>query len=209
MRTKKDFDINDITLEHVYQFIETGDPLNAPPEIVQYLEILSAVHTMSLRIDIYGSREIILKDLMVRYGVTHGKASTLYNEAIEYFYAEKETSKRAYGNFYASIVDKVINFSLLSMKDSADAKRITDMVKVAAELRGVFEEEELELPKEMFRKPFVIYSTSFEELGLQKADRKKLQEQIDKIEGLSEKEKQKLYEDADIIPYTILGNGKT
>jgi hypothetical protein len=186
MKSKRDFDINDITLEHVYQFIETGDPLNAPPEIVQYLEILSAVHTMSLRIDIYGSREIILKDLMVRYGVTHGKASTLYNEAIEYFYAEKETSKRAYGNFYASIVDKVINFSLLSMKDSADAKRITDMVKVAAELRGVFEEEELELPKEMFRKPFVIYSTSFEELGLQKADIKKLRSMNYSTEEINE-----------------------
>jgi hypothetical protein len=95
------------------------------------------------------------------------------------------------------------------MKDSADAKRITDMVKVAAELRGVFEEQEVEIPKEMFRKPFVIYSTSFEELGLQPTNRKKLQEQIDKIEGLSEKEKIKLYEDADIIPYTVLSNGKT
>lgn len=208
MKTKKDFDINDITLDHVYQFIETGDALNAPPEIVQYLEILSAVHTMSLRIDIYGSREMVLKDLMVRYGVTHGKASTLYNEAIEYFYAEKEVSKKSLGNFYANVIDKVINFSLLIMKDTADAKRIADMVKVSAELRGVFEEQEQEIPKEMFRKPFVIYSTSFEELGLQPTNRKKLQEQIDKIEGLTEKEKEKLYQDADIIPYTILNNGK-
>lgn len=192
----------------MYQFIETGDPLNAPPEIVQYLEILSAVHTMSLRIDIYGSREMVLKDLMVRYGVTHGKASTLYNEAIEYFYAEKEVSKKSLGNFYANVIDKVINFSLLIMKDTADAKRIADMVKVSAELRGVFEVQEQEIPKEMFRKPFVIYSTSFEELGLQPTNRKKLQEQIDKIEGLTEKEKEKLYQDADIIPYTILNNGK-
>jgi hypothetical protein len=145
---------------------------------------------------------------MLLYGVTHGKASTLYNEAIEYFYAEKETSKRAYGNFYASIVDKVINFSLLSMKDSADAKRITDMVKVAAELRGVFEEQEEELPKELFIKPFTVFSSNFEELGHIRTDRKKLQAQIDKIEGLSEKEKEILYRDADITPYTILNNGK-
>lgn len=203
MKSKKDFDVNDITLDHVYQFIETGDPLNAPPEIVQYLEILSAVHTMSLRIDIYGSREMVLKHIIINYGVTHGKASTLYNEAIEYFFAEKEVSKKAYGNFYANIVDQAINFTRLTMKDSSDAKRLTDMVKVAAELRGVFDEQEQEIPKEMFSKPIVIYSTDFEELGLQPTNRKKLQEQIDKIEGLSEKEKEKLYQDADITPYTL------
>ena len=46
--------INDIALEHVYDFMEKGSLNNAPQEIVDYLQMLDKIRGMFLRIDTFG-----------------------------------------------------------------------------------------------------------------------------------------------------------
>jgi len=199
--------IDKINIDDIYAFIESGNPNDAPPEIVMYLELLTRVHGMIMRIDVYGSRQKVIKHLIITEKLTHYKASQVYNEAIEYFYTDKDVSKKAWGNFYANIIDQEINFVRQIKKDSADSKRVVEMVKVAAEMRGVFEAEKEELPDEIFQRPFIVYSTKAEEVGLPKMDRNRLKEFIDKkIPDLNEKEKQRIYQEADIIPFEIFPN---
>lgn len=201
--------INEVTLDDIYDFIQTGNPDNAPEHIVEYLELLTRVDGMIRRIDKFGSKNAVVKHIVLvekLFGqkLSYYKASKIYSEAIEYFFSDAEVSKKAWGNFYANIIDQEINFARQIKKDGQDSKRIVDMAKVAAEIRGVFEEDKEELPDELFRKQFVVYSTKAEELGLPKVDRNRLKEIIDtKIPDLSEKEKLRIYQEADIVQFEV------
>ena len=204
--------INEVTLEDIYDFIESGNPDNAPEHIVEYLELLTRVDGMIRRIDKFGSKNAVVKHIVLvekLFGqkLSYYKASKIYSEAIEYFFSDAEVSKKAWGNFYANIIDQEINFARQIKKDGQDSKRIVDMAKVAAEIRGVFDEDKEELPDELFRKPFVVYSTKVEELGLPKVDRNVLKQMIDtKIPDLSEKEKLRIYQEADIVQFEVFPN---
>lgn len=198
--------INNIGLNDLKEFLETGNPDNAPEAIVQYIELLSRVHGLTLRIDKFGSKESVLKHLIAFEGLSRYKASIIYNETVEYFYSDKEVSKKAWRNFYANIIDQEINFSRRIKKDTADSKRIADMVKTAAEMRGAFDEEIEEIPAELMRTPFIVYTCDAEMLGLPKVDRNRLSAQIDAYPELSEKEKVQIKREAQIIPINIFPN---
>lgn len=198
--------INNVGLDDLKEFLETGNPDNAPEAIVQYIELLSRVHGLTLRIDKFGSKEAVLKHLIAFEGLSRYKASIIYNETLEYFYTDKEVSKKAWRNFYATIIDQEINFSRRIKKDTADSKRIADMVKTAAEMRGAFDEEIEEIPAELMRTPFIVYTCDAEMLGLPKVDRNRLSAQIDAYPELSEKEKVQIKREAQIIPINIFPN---
>jgi hypothetical protein len=168
--------------------------------------MLGKIYGMTLRIDKWGSKEAVLKHLVAFEGLSRHKASQLYNEAVEYFYTDKEVSKKAWRNFYANIIDQEINFARRIKKDTADSKRITDMTKVAAEMRGAFEEEIEEIPDELFRTPFIVYTCDAEMLGMPKVDRNKLSAQIDMYPDISEKEKIQIKREAQILPIKIFPN---
>jgi hypothetical protein len=198
--------INDVGLDDLKEFLETGNPDNAPEAIVQYIELLTRIHGMTLRIDKFGSKEAVLKHLIAFEGLSRYKASLVYNETLEYFYTDKEVSKKAWRNFYAAILDQEINFSRRIKKDTADSKRIAEMVEKAANMRGAFDEEIEELPEELFRTPYIVYTCDPELLGLPKVDRNKLSAQIDAYPELSEKEKIQIKREAQILPINIFPN---
>lgn len=199
--------IDNIKLDDIYQFIETGNPDNAPEEIVAYLEILTRIHGMIQRIDKYGSRKGVIAHLIIAEKMSHYKASQLYNEAFEYFFVEPDISKRAWANFYATMIDEEINYARQTKKDSSDSKRIVDMIKTAGEFRDIFTAEKEEIPEEMFPKQIVVYTTDISDLGLEKVDRNKLKEWIDKkAPSMTERERDRIYQEADIIPFKALLN---
>ena len=195
--------INDVGLDDLKGFMETGNPDNAPEAIVQYIELLTRVHGMTLRIDKFGSKESVLKHLIAFEGLSRYKASIIYSEALEYFYSDKEVSKKAWRNFYASIIDQEINFARRIQKDGADAKRIVEMSEKAANMRGAFDEEIEELPEELFRTPFIVYTCDAEMLGLPKVDRNRLNDQIDKYPELTEKERVRIKQEAFIPGFPL------
>lgn len=198
--------IDNIGLDDLKEFLETGNPDNAPESIVQYIELLTRIHGMTLRIDKFGSKEAVLKHLIAFEGLSRYKASLVYNETLEYFYTDKEVSKKAWRNFYAAILDQEINFSRRIKKDTADSKRIAEMVEKAANMRGAFDEEIEELPEELFRTPFIVYTCDSQLLGLPTVDRNKLSAQIDAYPELSEKEKIQIKREAQILPINIFPN---
>lgn len=199
--------IDNVTLDDIYQFMETGNPNDAPEEIVAYLEILTQIHGMMTRIDKFGSKRAVVGHLVMVQKLSVHQATKLYNEAFEYFFAEPDISKRAWANFYATIIDEEISYVRQTKENSADSKRIADMAKTAAELRDVFTADKEEIPEEMFPKEFVVYTTDIAQLGMEKVDRNKLKEFIDKkVPQLTEKERDRIYQEADIIPFKAFPN---
>lgn len=198
--------IDNVGLDDLKEFLETGNPDNAPEGIVQYVEMLGKIYSMTLRIDKFGSKEAVLKHLIAFERLSRHKASQLYNEALEYFYTDKEVSKKAWRNFYANIIDQEINFSRRIKKDTTDSKRIVDMAEKAANMRGSFDEEIEVLPEELFRTPFIVYTCDSEMLGLPTVDRNRLSAQIDAYPELSEKQKTQIKREAQILPINIFPN---
>jgi len=197
--------IEQVNLRDIYDFMETGNSKNAPAYIVDYLDLLDMVRGMYRRIDIYGSKEMIVKHLMIseKYKLSRYKAMQVCDEAQEYFYADNHISKSAWKNIYAEKVDMMINFAMQTVKDVSDAQKVVKMVLDASVLRGVNEPDKEELPPEVFQAPFVIYSCDPEFLGMPKANRQILSEMIEKFPELTEKEKNRIKQEALILPLKV------
>jgi hypothetical protein len=199
--------IEDIDLTDIYEFMERGDVRNAPEHIVKYLSLLDAARGMMLKIDKYSNDEMIIKHFILVENISRYKAKKIIDEAREYFYKDKVVSIQAWRNIYAEKAEKALNFAMLQMKDVKDATAVIKAIKDIFDIRGGNLEEKEELPEELFQKQMIVYSTNAEELGLPKVDRNRLKEFIDKkIPELSEKERDRLYQEADIIPFKTFLN---
>lgn len=199
--------IDDLNLEHIYDFMERGDVNNAPPEIVAYLDRLDKVRGMFLRIDKFGNRDTIIKHLMLVDKLSRFKAMQVCDEAQQYFYSEVKISKQAWRNIYADKAEKMINFAMLIVKDVSDAQKVQKMLLDNFELRGGNLPDKEELPESLFTPPWVIYSADAEYLGLEtKANRHKLAEMIDAYPELTEKQKVHIKREAQILPIKVFPN---
>jgi hypothetical protein len=194
--------INDISLQDIYDFMERGNPENAPEHIVAYLNLLDAARGMMLRIDKFSNDEMIIKHFILVVGLSRYKARQIIDEAREYFYCDSKVSKAAWRNIYGEKAEKALNFAMLTMKDAKDAIAVIKAIKELIDIRGVNEPDKDELPDELFQKQIVVYTTDTRQLGLPYMDRNRIKELIDKkIPGLNEKEREMIYREADILPF--------
>jgi hypothetical protein len=191
--------IDQINIKDIYDFMETGNPANAPSHIVEYLELLDKVRGMFLRIDKFGSRDMIIKHLMTAEKLSRYKAAQVCDEAREYFYSETRISKQAWKNIYADKMEQMINFAMQTVENVGDAQKVVKMLMDVAVIRGINEPDIEEIPAEVFQAPFVVYSCDAEFLGLPKVNRHKLSEMIDSFPELTEKEKIQIKREA-LIP---------
>lgn len=193
--------IDQVNIHDIYEFMETGNPKNAPEHILDYLELLDLVRGMFLRIDQFGSKESIIKHLMTapKYKLSRYKAAQVCDEAQEYFYRDSKISKDAWRNIYAEKMEKMINFAMLRVNDVNDAQKVIKMLLDASVLRGVNEPDKEELPAEVFQAPFVVYTWDTDALDMPKVNRQKLAEMIDNYPELTEKEKIRIKQES-LIP---------
>lgn len=198
--------IDQINIRDIYDFMETGNPANAPEHIVQYLELLDKVRGMFRRIDKFGSRDAIIKHLMTVDKMSRFKAAQVCDEAREYFYVDSHISKNAWRNIYADKIEMMINFAMQTVENVSDAQKVVKMLVDVANLRGVNEPDAEEIPAEVFQPPFVVYSCDAEFLGMPKVNRQKLGEMIDKYPELTEKEKIQIKREALVLPLKIFPN---
>lgn len=191
--------IDQINIKDIYDFMETGNPANAPADIVEYLELLDKVRGMFRRIDKFGSRDAIIKHLMTVDKMSRYKAAQVCDEAREYFYCDSHVSKQAWKNIYADKMEQMINFAMQTVENVGDAQKVVKMLMDVAIIRGINEPDIEEIPAEVFQAPFVVYSCDAEFLGLPKVNRHKLSEMIDSFPELTEKEKIQIKREA-LIP---------
>ncbi|MFY0481458.1 hypothetical protein ACI6PS_02535 [Flavobacterium sp. PLA-1-15] len=196
--------IDEIDIQDIYEFMQTGNVKDAPEDVVRYLELLDKIHGMHLRILDFGTRESIIKHLILTEDLTRYKASLIYDEALEYFYRDSKISKNAWRNIYASKIDNLATAATLMAKDVADLDKITRMTQRAGAMRQLDVPEPPVFPKELFEKPIKVYAMDPEFLGETKINRISLAKQIDELEDLSVIEKEILKQDAAITQITLL-----
>lgn len=198
--------LDKVSLDDIYEFMESGSMDKAPVEIRDYVLLLDKVRAMHLRIDQYGSPEPIIRHLMTVEGLSRYKANKIYQEALEYFYCDNIVSKAAWSNIYAGKMDQLINFAMLTMKDVGDAAKIGKIILDAWKMRGGDQPDIEDVDDSIYKAPIKIYTADAHALGMPRADRNKLKELIDKVPDLTEKEKQRIYQEADIIDFKMFPN---
>lgn len=190
--------IQDIDLEMLKEYVINGPGGDLPEPYNSYLEILDKIRGMHMRIDKYGNPEQVIQHLVKYEKLDRLKARHMYEEALDYFYADSHISKQAWANILANRMEMMLNFVLQTVKDSADAKRAVEIAKEIGAMRQVHVADKEELPEELFSRPVKIYTADPEDLGLPRANRLKLKELIGKLPDLTEKEKARLFQEADI-----------
>lgn len=199
--------IDELSLEDIVSFLANGKLDNAPEGVADYLNLLEKTRGMILRFDKYPNDEIIVNHLVFHDKLNKSKARKVVDEAREYFWADRITSKEAWDNFYADKMDKVINAAILSAKDSKDYISIVGAIEKVRNVRKG-DKDENTIPYELLnQKRFTIYTLNVEDLGLQKANRNNIKALIEsKTLELSDKEKNQIYREADMLPFKIFPN---
>jgi len=201
--------IEHMSLEDIQSFLKNGNPNAAPVGVAEYLELLDKVRGMLIRFDKYPNDNLIVKTLVLTDKLSPYKAKQVINEAREFFYCDQKVSIEAWQNIYAEKMDKLINLAMMTAKDAKDVIAIGKLIKDAYEIRGGGKEVKEELPEELFSPKWVVYTADAEALGLPKVDRNRIKEFIDnKVPELTEAERNRLYQEADILPFKALPNDK-
>jgi hypothetical protein len=200
--------INKLSLEDITSFLEHGKLDKAPEGVPEYLTILEKVRGMLLRFDQYPNDDIIVNHLVFNDHLTKNKARTIIAEAREYFYCDSIVSKEAWRNIYAEKMDRLGNAAVLAAKDAKDYIAIRQIYKDAFEIRGGNKEDAEEIPYDVLNQPrFTIYTLNIEDLGLPKSNRNSIKSLIEsKTLELSEKEKNQIFREADILPFKVFPN---
>ncbi|MBO2546103.1 hypothetical protein J0871_16930 [Salegentibacter sp. BDJ18] len=184
-------DIKDISLEQIYAFIDEGDRDDAPPEIIQYLDLMDKIRGMALRVDRYGSKDAIVNHLIKVEELSRYLANKVYNQAMEYFYADVEISKNAWLNIIAGKMEKNISLSQNLVKDVNDTAKVNKMLMELKEVVMELYENESDIPEGAYDKMIKIYTTSMSDLGKKPQPKKELAEFIKSLPNeISEKVKE-------------------
>ena len=190
-----------IELAEIYDFIDSGDPSNAPSEIIDYLDALEKVRSMTYRPKQFATKEHILSHLEKVNGLSRYMASRIYDHTIEYYHLDSEISKQARRNLYADQQDEDIALARLAAKSIDDLDKISKMRERAYKFRALDEADALDFPDGSFDRPFKLYTTDPEKVGIPKADRRAISQFIDSLPEITELEKEILQMEAGNLPF--------
>ncbi|MFP9114301.1 hypothetical protein ACLI1A_10170 [Flavobacterium sp. RHBU_3] len=186
-----DVNLDSINLEMLKLCIAKG-PESLPDEYNRYLSLLDKIRGMHISVDKFGNPELIINHLVKYEGLSVLKAREMYNEALEYFYANVHLSKEAYRNMYADKADRIINTAMVMAKDVSDLAKVMKMIHENFLMRGLDVPDPDEKPE--IYNPFKVYTTKPEDLGMELPNRNRVKGLIDgQIPGLTEKAKSMLY----------------
>lgn len=201
--------LEDINLSHVYEFVQTGkieDSKNIDPNVPRYLELLEKCRGFHLRIDEFGHKDAIIAHLRNVEGLTYYVANNIYNDAMEYFYSDKQISKDAWRNIIAQYMQK--NY-ILAIQLAQDTKEVASANKILLEMAKTLrldQPDEIKPDEAAYTQPFKMYSIDAEFLGLPAINRSELAKLIDNFPEISEKHKIRLKQEAALLPTKLFLN---
>lgn len=185
-------------LEKLQDYIESGGDLSVTVEEQLYIDSLIFMRDMDIR---YGRRKTV-EFFVKNFNLKHQRASEMYDESINLFYADRAISKKSLRHKYAEKLEAMSNVVLENAETARDFEVAGNLLAQAAKLQELDKPDVEALPAEVYRKSYVLMSLNSEDVGLPPANRNELAAQIDQL-GISEAEKNQLREDALINPINL------
>lgn len=188
------------------RILSTGDLECLTPEERKYFSFMELVRGLRARMLLPGGRKIVTKAGIIKllknnYGFTDWMARRIYDDAINFFYSESTVTPRAWANLYAEKLEKMADLAFTAGKFKEGRALMND----AAKLRGCFDEANPEIPEELLQpRTAIIYTSNAAALGAPSADRRELEAFIDTIPEIPQLTRQRVKEDAGILPKNLL-----
>ena len=185
---------------------EKGDLECLTPEEREYFSFMEMVRGLRARMLLPGGRKIVTKAGIIKllknnYGFSDWMARRIYDDAINFFYSESTVTPRAWANLYAEKLEKMADLAFTGGKFKEGRALMND----AARLRGCFDEATPEIPEELLQpRTAIIYTSNAAALGAPSADRRELEAFIDEIPEIPQLTRQRVKEDAGILPKNLL-----
>ena len=198
------FNFEEVSLDRIERVLSTGS-LDALPEAERrYYDLMEMVRGLRARLKV--NDKLVTKAGIIRllksepYGLTDYMARRVYTDAIKFFWAQDEVRPRAFSNLYADRLENWANLLFIQ----GQPRVALNYIKLAAQLRGCFDEEPQQIPDELLnQQPTIIYTTDRRDLGLPATNRRQVEQLIDAIPEIPELVRDSLKEDANISKFQL------
>ena len=199
-----DFEAIDLTT--INRILSTGSTDSLTPEEREYYQFMEMVRGLRARMLLPGGRKVVTKAGIIKllknnYGLSDWMARRIYDDAINFFYAESAVTSRAWANLSAEKREKMADMAFVN----GHFKEGRALMKDAAKLRGCFDDAAPEIPEELLQpKTAVIYTADATALGAPAADRQEVEAFIDEIPEIPEITRRRVKEDAGVLKKNLL-----
>jgi hypothetical protein len=184
-------------LELIQDYIENGRTGEMPEELVTYLNQLELIRGLHIK---NKSRQFVINLLTAPpYSLSQYIARRRYEDCMNFFYLDTHIKKQAWRNIYAEKLEMAAKAVLATWKTPKDMDVYNKLIVSAAKMRGLEEPDKEELPEEVYKKPFKLYSNDPKMfVDMPNVSRKALAELIDSYD-ISEIDKDRLKEEASVV----------
>lgn len=198
-------EIKGVELDLLREWVENGKKAVLPAEMVEYLSHLELVRGLYLQNQ---TRPKIVRILSQKpYNLTKWEAEMRFNDAINFFYIQEDIKIEAWANVYAEKMERMARVMLetMDMQDLRAYETYRKYLESALEMRAKYAKKD-ELPEEIYKKPFKVYTLDITELGLPAPSREQLAHDIESF-AIEEADKIRIKQEAGVLPPKIFEDG--
>lgn len=194
---------DDIELEDLLEFLETGSPKNVPPKLLAYMQMLEKIWGMYCRMFEYPNKESIVKHLVIVDQLQRYQAVKLINDALNYFSAENHLPKVTWKNL---IADKMLKSFTAAIRLAKTSRDFLDSVKILKEMSDVLQldKDDIMEMEEDLMKQIQVLTTDIKMFGEEPEDRRAIAQFIDDLPDVPEKIKEAAKAEVDGLPFRFL-----
>ena len=193
-------DFDAIKPETLALVLKKGSLVDLPQEYQEYyslMELVRGLRAKAVHNDKVVTKSSIIKLLKSQYSMNDYQARRVYDDSLNFFYSSENIKKDAFANLYADQLDEAAALALATNQ----LDNFERLKKLAAKLRGLFEPKLPEIPKELYRKTFTIYTTEAKDIGIESENTKELERIIDELPEVPTIKMSRLKQEAGIPGY--------
>lgn len=166
-------------LERLNDYIQDGKEIkDISVEEQLYIDSLIFIRDMD---SIYGRRATV--DFFVKhFKLKHQRASEMYDEAVNLFYADRNINKKALRHKFADRLEMAANVVMSNAETSKDWEVFGNLTKQASVLLELDKPDVNKLPKELYMPSVRVFSLNTELVGLPNINRNELAAEIDSLD---------------------------
>lgn len=179
-------------LEKLNDYVQSGSLNEVKNEEAIYLDALLIFAGMGRR---YGRRNTIAFFTKKPFGLKYARASEMFDEALNLFYADRQVERKAMRHKFAEQLQEA---ALVVRENAASAKDwevYGNLLIQAGKMLGLDKDDPEKPPAEQFAKQIKHFSLAPEDVGLHAIDRQDVARQVEALD-IPERDKIRVLQDA-------------
>lgn len=165
-------------MQRIQEYISNGCSRDLSKDEQLYIDLMIIIYSLDGQ---HGKRKTIKFLTRPPFGFTYQRASDMYAEAIEMFFADRRVSKDALRAKMADQLDSLYSATIASARTPKDYEIAANILAQKAKLQRLDQEDPVVLPAAQYQKRFRLLSLDPASIGLPPANRDVMAAQIDSM----------------------------